>query len=97
MEKSRISSQRIGQINFSVFQVDNKINAIYIKLHDGEIVKSKEMANGDVVLDLDKKGTVIGIEMLEPVNLRISKKIQKKAPELAGININRLQGAFAFA
>ena len=37
---------------------------------------------------MDKRGEIVGIEMLEPVNIRITNKLQKEAPELAGININ---------
>jgi uncharacterized protein YuzE len=99
MAKQHSSLQHTGQTNISlnITRYDNKIDAIYIKLTDGEVVKSKELAGGDLVIDLDKQGGVVGIEMLEPVKLTITKKLQKETPALAGIDIGLLQNAFQFA
>ena len=47
-----------------------EIEAIYIKIRDGKILKSKEIGpKGEAVIDLDENGQVIGIEMLSPLNL----------------------------
>ena len=68
MEKKQSSSQPTGVINFSVFRHDNQIEAIYIKLREGKVSKSKEIGvYGEAVVDLDKNGNAVGIEMLEPV------------------------------
>ena len=99
MEKKLSSSQTIGVINFSVFRHENDIEAIYIKLKEGKVSKSKEIgAHGEAVVDLDKSGNVIGIEMLEPglVTVRLFNKIRKRfnIRELKNFRIDRLQEAF---
>jgi uncharacterized protein YuzE len=100
MEKKQSSLQPTGVINFSVFRHDNQIEAIYIKLREGKVSKSKEIgAYGEAVIDLDKNGNAVGIEMLEPgrVTVKLVRKIKKEfnIRELGNFNIDRLQKAFS--
>jgi uncharacterized protein YuzE len=100
MEKKQSSLQPTGVINFSIFRHEKEIEAIYIRLREGKVSKSKEIgAHGEAVVDLDKNGNVVGIEMLEPglVTVRMFNKIKKefKISELNNFNIDRLQEAFA--
>jgi uncharacterized protein YuzE len=88
-----------GVINFSVFRHEGEIEAIYIKLRSGKVSKSREIgAHGEAVVDLDKSGNVIGIEMLEPgkVTVRLFNRIRKEfnLRELANFKLDRLQEAF---
>ena len=99
MQKKRLSSPPTGVINFSVFRHDNEIEAIYIKLREGKISTSKEIgAHGEAVVDLDKNGRALGIEMLEPgrITVKLVNKIKKEfnIEELGNFNIDRLQEAF---
>jgi uncharacterized protein YuzE len=87
-------------INFSIFRHEKDIEAIYIRLREGKVSKSEEIgAHGEAVVDLDRNGNVVGIEMLEPgqVTVRMFNKIKKeyKISELNNFNIDRLQEAFA--
>jgi len=87
-------------INFSIFQHEKEIEAIYIRLREGKVSKSNEIGtHGEAVVDLDKNGNVLGIEMLEPglVTVKLFNKIKKdyKIPELKNFKIDRLQAAFA--
>lgn len=43
---------------------DQKIDAMYIKFQDGAFVSNKEVEDG-IILDIGKKGAVLGIEILE--------------------------------
>jgi uncharacterized protein YuzE len=100
MEKKQSSLQPTGVINFSISRHQKEIEAIYIRLREGKVSKSKEIgAHGEAVVDLDRNGNVIGIEMLEPglVTVRMFNKIKKeyKIPELNNFKIDRLQEAFA--
>jgi uncharacterized protein YuzE len=100
MEKKQSSLQPTGVINFSVFRHENEIESIYIRLREGKVSKSEEIgAHGEAVVDLDKSGNVLGIEMLEPgqVTVRLFNKIKKeyRIPELNNFKIDRLQEAFA--
>jgi uncharacterized protein YuzE len=100
MEKKRSSSPSIGVINFSIFRHEGEIEAIYIKLRNGKVSKSREVGpHGEAVIDLDKSGNVIGIEMLEPgkLTVRLFNRIRKefKIRELADLKLDRLQEVFA--
>ena len=43
--------------------VDKEADALYLRLDDAAVVESEEVSPG-VVLDFDRQGQVIGIEML---------------------------------
>lgn len=43
---------------------DPKIDAMYIRFQDGAFVSNKEVEDG-IILDIGKKGAVLGIEILE--------------------------------
>ncbi len=51
--------------------VDEKADALYLRLDDTKIVESEEVEPG-VVLDFNAKGQVVGIEIL-----RLSKRVPK--------------------
>ena len=42
---------------------DQEADAIYIRLKEGEVDKTKEI-DDNTILDYDKKGNVIGVELL---------------------------------
>jgi uncharacterized protein YuzE len=44
-------------------RVDEKADALYLRLNEAAIVESEEVEPG-VVLDYDKKGRVVGVEIL---------------------------------
>lgn len=52
---------------------DKDADAIYIKLRDGEFDKNK-VVEKDLIIDMDKKGNILGIEILSA-----SKKIPSKS------------------
>ena len=43
---------------------DRVSDALYIRVRDGRVVDSVEVSEG-VILDLDEKGRILGIEVLE--------------------------------
>jgi len=43
---------------------DDQADAMYIRFREGKFVKNKEVAEG-IILDLGKKGVLLGIEILE--------------------------------
>ena len=42
---------------------DPSVDAVYIKLDDSEIVSTKKLDNRTII-DFDKKGNVVGVELL---------------------------------
>lgn len=99
MEKKHSSSLPTGLIRFSVQRSSpTEIEAIYFKLKDGKVSKSKEIGpNGEAIIDFDKNNHVMGVEMLSPgkVTIKIFNQIKRKyhIPELQNIKIDRLQEA----
>jgi uncharacterized protein YuzE len=52
--------------------LDPKADALYIKFQDGKFFRNKKIDN-DTIIDLDKKGRLLGIELLN-AKKRISAK-----------------------
>jgi len=46
-------------------EFDPKVNAMYIRLRDGKVAESEPLAD-NIVVDLDDRGEVVGIEVLLP-------------------------------
>ncbi len=61
-------------------RLDQKADALYIKFQDGKFAKNKKI-DEDTIIDLDLKGRILGIEMLN-----VSKKIAAKY--LTSISVN---------
>ncbi len=57
-------------------KIDKENDALYLRLNEDEIVESEEVQPG-VILDFDKNGRVVGVEILalstrtEPEKLRV--------------------------
>ena len=64
---------------------DKEADALYIEFSKGEFGSNKKI-DDDTIIDLDKKGNILGIEMLS-----VSKRISKEA--LSEINFKNLVAA----
>lgn len=53
-------------------RLDLKADALYIKFQEGKFAKNKKI-DDDTIIDLDAKGRLLGIEMLN-----VSKKVSAK-------------------
>ncbi|HUY36328.1 MAG TPA: DUF2283 domain-containing protein [Pirellulales bacterium] len=58
-----------------------KILAAYIKVRDGKSAKTREYVPGAVFADFDRKGQLLGIEMLGPVKIAVLQRIAQKESE----------------
>ena len=77
-----------------IVSYDSSTEAVYIKVKpDAKVHETVEFAP-EAFVDLDKKGNLIGVELLSPVQL-VLKRIGKRFhhPELAKINPEKLQKA----
>ena len=59
--------------------LDLKADALYIKFHEGRFAKNKRI-DDDTIIDLDAKGRLLGIEILN-----VTKKVP--AEDLAGVSV----------
>ena len=64
---------------------DKEADALYIEFNKGEFGSNKKI-DDNTIIDLDKKGNILGIEMLS-----VSKRISKEA--LSEINFKNLVAA----
>lgn len=64
---------------------DREADALYIELSSGEFASNKKI-DDDTIIDLDKKGNVLGIELLN-----VSKRLPKDF--LSNINVKNLVSA----
>jgi len=63
--------RRIGEVNMKI-KKDEVLDVAYIELRSGKVAKTMEIQRG-ILLDLDAKGNVFGIEILS---------LSKMAPKL---------------
>jgi|CryBogDrversion2_1035201.scaffolds.fasta_scaffold105456_2 uncharacterized protein YuzE len=71
------------------FNYDTIADAAYLNVNKGKVAKTVEMNNG-VIVDLGKKGNIIGIEILNFSAQQSIKKLQESAK--AGMPINITSG-----
>lgn len=68
------------QINFSVsVSVDHsngRILAVYFQLRSGKVAQTRELVDGRVTADYDRKGKLLGIEMIAPCSAKVLDKIE---------------------
>ena len=69
------------KFNFSVnVETNNEtgaIEAVYFRIRDGKSFKTKEYANGSAFADFNRKGELLGVELLGPCNIRVLDQIAK--------------------
>jgi uncharacterized protein YuzE len=54
------------------FEIDGEAKALYIRLREGDIAQTVEYPEEqEVFLDLDEKGQLLGIEVLDPAGIDI--------------------------
>ncbi len=58
-------------LTISIDPVDKQILAVYVKIRDGEVFKTVEIAEGECLADEDKNGNLLGVEMLAPGKLKL--------------------------
>jgi len=53
----------------ALLEFDPEVGALYVKLREGKVSMSEPIAD-NVVLDLDEKGEIIGLEILLPSTIK---------------------------
>ena len=73
-EEKRSRSSQYGRCNkmHITLEVDEEAKALYFRLREGNIAETIEYPEGqEVFLDLDERGQVLGIEVLDPGSIDI--------------------------
>jgi len=58
-----------------------EVMAVYFQIRKGKTKTTREYADGGVFADYDKRGDLLGIEMLAPCRASILDRITRGAPE----------------
>jgi hypothetical protein len=58
-----------------------EIRAIYFQIRKGKTTETKVFQRGDVIVDYDSGGTLLGIEMIAPAKISTLEKILRSDPE----------------
>lgn len=75
MGEKKVDYERLKGYGFSRF--DSEVNALYIRLKKRKVDKSESLGD-NVIVDVDKKGEAMGIEILLPKqDVRVSKFVSK--------------------
>ena len=62
-------------ISISLDPEDKQILSLYVKVRDGEVFRTVEIAEGECYADEDKNGNLLGVEMLAPGHLKLGLKL----------------------
>jgi uncharacterized protein YuzE len=54
--------------------------AVYFQIRKGKVHETQEFEDGVVFADYDKRGSLLGIELLGPANVRVVDRLAKKEP-----------------
>lgn len=66
------------------FEVDGqtgKVEAVYFYIRPGKAAETREYADGRALADYDRKGNLLGIELLGPCEVAILDKIIRREPK----------------
>ena len=57
-----------------------KVEAVYFYIRSGEVAETREYADGRALADYDRRGNLLGVELLEPCEVAILDKISRREP-----------------
>ena len=60
--------------------VDGTLSAVYFYIRSGKSVRTIEHADGNVFADYDRRGRLLGIELLGPCDIKLLSKIAREEP-----------------
>jgi uncharacterized protein YuzE len=68
-------------VTVEVENATGEVLAVYFRVRKGKSALTKEYARGNVFVDYDSAGQLLGIEMLGPCRISILDKITSNEPE----------------
>jgi uncharacterized protein YuzE len=68
------------QVSVSHDETTGKLLAVYFRVRKGQSAKTVEHADGAAFADYDRRGNLLGIELLEPCSISVLDLIAEKPP-----------------
>jgi len=69
------------KLDISVDETTGVIRAAYLRIRDGAVEDTREVAEGRAFADYDNEGFLLGIELLAPCELSVLDRISQEEPE----------------
>jgi uncharacterized protein YuzE len=69
------------QLNLSVDETTGQIRAAYVRVREGTVFETREMAEGRAFADYSEDGFLLGIELLAPCAVKVIDDISEEEPE----------------
>jgi uncharacterized protein YuzE len=67
------------RVSIEIENDTGRVLAVYLQVREGRSATVKEYADGKVLADYDRHGTLLGIEILSPCDARVLDKIAVQA------------------
>ena len=68
-------------VSIDIDSATGEIQAVYFRVRDGKVAKTKEYAEGALFADFNSRGRLLGIEMLAPCDISILERIAAKSEQ----------------
>jgi uncharacterized protein YuzE len=68
------------QVVITTDDATGELLAVYFQIRKGKVHETREFADGNVFADYDKKGSLLGIELLGPCKVSIVDKLAPSEP-----------------
>lgn len=69
------------QLNLSVDETTGQIRAAYIRVREGTVYETREVAEGRLFADYNEDGLLLGMELLAPCAVKVLDDISEEEPE----------------
>lgn len=69
------------RVNVEVAESTGEVMAVYFQIREGKSAKVKEFAEGTVLADYNKRGELLGVEMLAPCEVELLDAIAEGEPK----------------
>jgi hypothetical protein len=72
------------QLEISVDETTGKIRAAYIRVRNGSVHETREVADGRAFADYSEEGLLLGLEVLGPCEVAVFERLAQAEPEPVG-------------
>ncbi len=69
------------QLSLSVDETTGQIRAAYVRVREGTVSETREVAEGRAFADYSEEGLLLGLELLAPCTVKVLDDISEQEPE----------------
>ena len=68
-------------LHVSVNEETGSVRAAYLRVREGEVAETREVAEGRAFADYDATGALLGVELLAPCEIAVLDRVAAQEPE----------------